>query len=129
MVTRQDIIARLTQLGYEPTENDYEQIDFELQLVCNYVLNYCNITEIPEIIDYRLIDRVCSKYLFNKKDSGQLPGFDYAGAITKIKEGDTTIDYDTNSGGESPESRFDALVRALERGFDKWITPHRRLRW
>ena len=129
MVTREDIITRLTQLGYAPQESDHPQIDFELKLVCDYVLNYCNITEIPEIIDYRLIDRVCAKYLFNKKQSGTLEGFDYEIAIRKIKEGDTSIDYVVGSSEDTPENRFDSLVKALERGFDKWITPWRRLRW
>lgn len=129
MVTRADIIARLVQLGYTPTAGDNGQIEFELELVCDYVLNYCNITEIPEIIEYRLIDRVCAKFLFNKKNSGTLNGFNYDIAIRKIKEGDTTIDYATGSSDDTPESRFNSLVHALERGFDKWITPHRRLRW
>lgn len=129
MVTREDIIERLAQLGYTAVEADYAQIDFELKQVCDYVLNYCNISEIPEIIDYRLIDRVCAKFLFNKKNSGTLTGFDYEVAIRKIKEGDTTVDYATGSNDISVESRFDKLVNALERGFDKWITPHRRLRW
>lgn len=129
MVTREDIIERLAQLGYTAVEADYAQIDFELKQVCDYVLNYCNISEIPEIIDYRLIDRVCAKFLFNKKNSGTLTGFNYEVAIRKIKEGDTTVDYATGSSDVSVESRFDKLVNALERGFDKWITPHRRLRW
>lgn len=129
MVTRQDIIERLAQLGYTAVEADYAQIDFELKQVCDYVLNYCNISEIPEIIDYRLIDRVCAKFLFNKKNSGTLTGFNYEVAIRKIKEGDTTVDYATGSSDVSVESRFDKLVNALERGFDKWLVPFRKIHW
>lgn len=129
MVTREDIIERLAQLGYTAVEADYAQIDFELKQVCDYVLNYCNISEIPEIIDYRLIDRVCAKFLFNKKNSGTLTGFNYEVAIRKIKEGDTTVDYATGSSDVSVESRFDKLVNALERGFDKWLVPFRKIHW
>lgn len=129
MVTREDIIERLGQLGYTAVEADYAQIDFELKQVCDYVLNYCNISEIPEIIDYRLIDRVCAKFLFNKKNSGTLTGFNYEVAIRKIKEGDTTVDYATGSSDVSVESRFDKLVNALERGFDKWLVPFRKIHW
>lgn len=129
MVTREDIIERLAQLGYTAVEADYAQIDFELKQVCDYVLNYCNISEIPEIIDYRLIDRVCAKFLFNKKNSGTLTGFNYEIAIRKIKEGDTTVDYATGSSDVSVESRFDKLVNALERGFDKWLVPFRKIHW
>ena len=127
MVTREDIVNRLTQLGYKPDETEYEQVDFELKKMCNYVLNYCNIDTIPEIIEPRLIDRVCSEYLFYKKNSGQLEGFDYDFVIKSIKEGDTSITYAEEDG--TPESRFNSFVKQLERGFDKWITRHRRLKW
>ena len=127
MVKREDIVKRLTQLGYIPEEYDYEQIDFELKKMSNYVLNYCNIDTIPEIVEPRLIDRVCSEYLFYKKNSGQLEGFDYDFVIKSIKEGDTSITYAEEDG--TVESRFNSFVKQLERGFDKWITRHRRLKW
>ncbi len=127
MVKREDIVKRLKQLGYEPTEADYEQVDFELNKMSNYVLNYCNIDTIPEIVEPRLIDRVCSEYLFYKKNSGQLEGFDYDFVIKSIKEGDTSITYAEEDG--TVESRFNSFVKQLERGFDKWITRHRRLKW
>lgn len=129
MITRENIIDRLTQLGYGATETDYDQIDFELTKIINYTLNHCNITEIPEVIELRLIDRVCSDFLFYKKNSGSLEGFNYDAVIKQIKEGDTTIQYAVGQGEDTPENRFDNFVRQLERGYDKWITPHRKLRW
>ena len=130
MVVLEDVINRLKQLGY--AYNSYEdetQLQFELNLTINYVKNYCNITTIPEILDYRIIDKVCSCFLFNKKNSGSLKGFNYDNVIKSIKEGDTTLTYAVGQGEDTPENRFDAFVKSLERGFDKWITPHRRLRW
>lgn len=129
MVVRDDVVKRLKQLGYAATENDYEQIDFELEKTINYVMNYCNITDIPEILDHRINDRVCAYFLYNKKNSGSLEGFNYETVIKSIKEGDTTVTYAVGQGEDTPENRFDAFVKQLERGFDKWITPHRRLRW
>lgn len=129
MVTRENIIDRLTQFGYKTEEGDYPIIDFELNKTLNYVKNYCNITDIPDILDYRIIDRVCSYILFNLKNSEQLSGFNYDAVIKQIKEGDTTIQYATGQGEDTPENRFDSFVKQLERGFDKWITPYRRLRW
>ena len=135
MVTIEQIAKRLEDLGYcnawAITENhpDYAYIEFELNKTLNYAKNYCNITEIPEIVEPRIIDRVCSEFLFNKKNSGLLLGFNYDTVIKRIKEGDTTIDYAVGSGEDTPENRFDSLVKHLERGFDKWLTPHRRLRW
>lgn len=129
MVTTDKVISRLAQLGYTVESSDNAHIEFELNKTLNYVLNYCNITEIPEILDYRIIDRVCSDFLYYKKNSGSLHGFDYDAVIKQIKEGDTTIQYAVGQGEDTAENRFDAFVKQLERGFDKWITPHRRLRW
>ena len=129
MVEVSNVVVRLKQLGYVANESDYEQIEFELAKVINYVKNYCNITSIPDILDYRIIDRVCSDFLYYKKNSGSLNGFNYDTVIKSIKEGDTTLTYAVGQGEDTPENRFDAFVKQLERGFDKWITPHRRLRW
>lgn len=129
MVVMEDVIDRLKQLGYTATEEDSAQIDFELTKTINYIMNYCNITVIPDILDQRIIDRACAYFLFNKKNSGSLDGFNYDTVIKSIKEGDTTITYAVGQGEDTPENRFDAFVKQLERGFDKWITPYRRLRW
>lgn len=129
MVTREAVVKRLKQLGYTATTDDWEQIEFELLTVLNYVKNYCNITDIPEILDPRIIDRVCGYFLYYKKNSGSLEGFNYDTVIKSIKEGDTTLTYAVGQGEDTPENRFDAFVKTLERGFDKWLTPHRRLRW
>lgn len=129
MVTKEQVIGRLKQLGYTATEADYGQIEFEMNKTINYVLNYCNITTIPNILDYRITDKICSDFLYYKKNSSQLEGFNYDAVIKEIKEGDTTIKYANGQGEDTPENRFDSFVKQLERGFDKWITPHRRLRW
>lgn len=129
MVVREDIINRLTQLGYVYSDGDNDHIDFELNKILNYVMNYCNTNTIPEIVNPRIIDRVCSEFLYYKKNSGSLEGFNYDAVIKSIKEGDTTVTYAVGQGEDTPENRFDAFVKSLERGFDKWITPYRRLRW
>lgn len=129
MATRGDVINRLTQLGYTVTVEDSNQIDFELDKIVNYTLNYCNVQEVPKIVELRLIDRVCSDFLYYKKNSGSLKGFNYDAVIKQIKEGDTSITYAVGQGEDTPENRFDAFVKQLERGYDKWLTPHRRLRW
>lgn len=128
-VVRADVIDRLSQLGYTAVEADGSHIDFELEKITNYTLNHCNITTVPAIVESRLIDRVCGEFLYYKKNSGELEGFNYDAVIKQIKEGDTSITYAVGQGEDTPENRFDAFVKQLERGYDKWITPHRRLRW
>lgn len=128
-ISVKDVSDRLTQLGYVPYEEDEDHISFELSKTINYVKNYCNITEIPSILNLRIIDRVCADFLYYKKNSGSLEGFNYDAVIKSIKEGDTQIQYAVGQGEDTPENRFDAFVKQLERGFDKWISPWRRLRW
>lgn len=128
-ITIDQIKCRLRQLGYAVTLEDCGLVEYELDKIVNYTLNYCNIRSIPEVLNPRIIDRVCSEILFFKKNSGQLDGFNYDLVIKEIKEGDTTLKYAVGDGGDTPESRFDSMIKAMERGFDKWITPHRCVRW
>lgn len=128
-ITYEDVCNRLAQLGYPATLDDEDFIEYETEKIVNYALNYCNITSIPDQLNYRIIDRICSEFLSIKKESGNLVNFDYDAVVKEIKEGDTTVKYALSEGGATPESRFDAMVKAMERGFDKWLTPHRRLRW
>ena len=129
MVTHEQVIERLGQLGYTYQESDIDAVNFELQKTQNYVVNNFTRGTIPEILDPRIIDKVCADFLFYKKNSGSLEGFNYDAVIKQIKEGDTTIQYAVGQGEDTPENRFDSFVRQLERGFDKWCTPHRRLVW
>lgn len=129
VVVRNDIINRLNHFGITVNETDNDQIDFELQKIINYTLNYCHIDAIPEIIEPRLIDRVCADYLNYKKNTGTLDDFNYDTVIKQIKEGDTTIQFANGQGEDTPENRFDSFVKSLERGYDKWITGFRRLQW
>ena len=124
-----EVSARLKHFGYEVTSADTEHLSFELNKTCDYVLNYCNITNIPSILNRRIIDKICCEFLFYKKNSGQLEGFNYDTVIKEIKEGDTTLKYSTGSEGDTPESRFDKFINKLDRGFDKWLVPWRKLRW
>jgi hypothetical protein len=130
MVDRTQVINRLKQLGYVANEADNEQIDFELTKILNYVQNnFTRSPKIPDILDPRIIDRVCCEFLFYKKNSGSLEGFNYDAVIKEIKEGDTTVKYAVGQGEDTPENRFDSFVKSLERGFDKWCAPHRSLVW
>lgn len=132
MVTLDKVKDRLAQLGFEVVEKDYKAIEFELNLILDYIVNYCNLTDvnkIPELLDKRIIDRVCAEYLLKQKSAGNLTGFNYEPVIKTIKEGDTQIQFGTENDGDTPENRFDKLCTEMQRGFDKWISPHRKIRW
>lgn len=134
MFSVDDVSLRLQMLGYDfgSDELDATQVNYETDKIITYVMNYCGFatsSEIPDILEKRIIDRICADFLAYKKNSGTLANFNYDTCIKEIKEGDTTLKYVNGQGEDTPESRFDAMTKALERGFDKWLTPHRRLRW
>lgn len=132
MVTVSMVSDRLQHFGYAVGDEDIPIVEFELTLILNYVVNYCNfscVDDIPEILDYRIIDRVISEFLMKQKNAGVLKTFDYDAVVKSIKEGDTQINFGTENDGDTPESRFDKFVEYLQRGFDKWISPWRRIRW
>ena len=92
MVTTKQVVDRLKQFGYEVSAEENTQVDFELNLTLDYVKNYCNIEKIPLILDNRIVDKVCSAYLFNRKNTGKLEGFDYDAVIKQIKDQSDSAD-------------------------------------
>lgn len=129
MVSAEMIKERLVHLGYTATNEDNSRIDFEMGIALDYVHNFCNRQDIPEVLDRAIVNKICASFLFYKKNSGGLEGFDYDAVIKSIREGDTTVTYAVGQGEDTPENRFDTFVKSLERGFDKWLTPHRKIRW
>jgi hypothetical protein len=132
MIQLADVTKRLLDFGYTVSEIHYKHIEFEIELILDYVVNYCNFSSvdmIPPILKNRIIDRICSEYLMKQKNSGNLESFDYSLAVKTIKEGDTQIQFGTENDGDTPESRFDKWVDYMQRGFDKWISLHRRIKW
>lgn len=132
MVTVEQVIDRLAQLGYTTYESQKPTVQFELDLILDYTVNYCNfdsVDEIPSVVEKRLIDRVCAEYLYNQQRAGLLEGFDYDAAVKTIKEGDTQLQFATSSDGDTPESRFVDLCDRLDRGYDKWLTHFRQVKW
>ena len=84
-----------------------------------------NLERLHGFIQYELIEYISDR----KYAIDVLKDFNYDLMIKSIKEGDTQIQYAVGHGEDTPENRFDTFVRQLERGYDKWITPYRRLRW
>lgn len=132
MVTVEQVIDRLAQLGYTVVESQKPTVQFELDLILDYTVNYCNfdsVDEIPTVVEKRLIDRVCAEYLYKKQRAGLLENFNYDTFVKTIKEGDTQLQFGNSSDGDTPESRFIDLVNRLDRGYDKWLTHFRRVKW
>lgn len=96
-------------------------VEFLLATETQHIMNFCNITELPEGLKEGLIETVTgSRYLQIKK--GELLGDD-SDIVTSIKEGDVTVQFN----GESPAKRLDAVIAHLMRERD--LLRYRKLVW
>ena len=122
------VLNRLSSFGYQVTSDDEWLIAFTIQNVKTHIKNSCNTLDIPDGLFYVAVDRVCGEFLYTKKNTGQLEleSLDLDGAITQIKEGDTTVQF--GSGGSDAE-KFDALVTALKTEGAGDEVCYRKLKW
>ena len=114
---------RLSGFGYEFVDADDALIDYVLYKIEQNILNFCNISEVPEELSGEWVDGVCSDFLKMKFSTGGLKNI---GQIVKsISEGDTTISYSSTG---TPEAQLLSCLNAMA------VTPSnlvafRKLRW
>lgn len=125
-----EITKRLADFGYTVLPGDAHAIEFLIDKWSDYVLDFCNITVIPEGAKTKLVDKICGEFLYYKKNSGQLgKNFDFEAPAKIIKEGDTSITMSYGEGGKTPEQRFDNMLASLMQSFDKNLVKYRRMAW
>ena len=126
----ENIVKRLADFGYTASNNDKHTIEFLIDKWSDYVLDFCNLTKLPNGVESKLIDKICGEFLFYKKNSGQLgENFDFEAPAKIIKEGDTSITMSYGEGGKTPEQRFDNMLTTLMNSFDKNLVKYRRVAW
>lgn len=128
LFNKESITERLKSFGYEVTEDDDWMLTFCMEKVTKTIMNYCNVSTIPENLNPTAIDMVCGEFLLIKKQTGQLQlgDLDLDGAVTSIKQGDTSVTFATSN--NSDESKFDALISYLLKGKDDLLC-YRRMYW
>lgn len=120
----------LMWIGYEFVEQDNDLLVFLLDKNIQYALNACNVTEIPEGLEYKIVERVVGEFLQVKKANGQLgSNFNFDAVPKSIKEGDTAVTYAYGEGSLTPEQNFNKLVDFLLNNFERHIKFYRRIRW
>ncbi|WP_315169501.1 hypothetical protein [Metaclostridioides mangenotii] len=124
----EDIKNRLVFFGYTLLDCDSLALDFVIDKVENKIKNECSITEIPNGLYQVEIDRVCGEFLFAKKQSGQLTEYDFDLIEKQIQDGDTTVTYAIEA-CQTPEQRFDKLVKNLMESGKGEFASFRRLKW
>ncbi len=137
MITVDMIKERLLSLGYTAEDNDTFTLNFLQKKEENYVKHFCNITTIPSCLDPVIIDKICSDFLTQKKaiptnaESGNtnLNTATASGAVKKITDGDTTVEFDTSSSSSGAVITFDSMIKELTKSYEDELIRHRRLSW
>ena len=113
------------------TENDLFLQNCALNKVKEYIKNTANIKEIPEGLDYVVIDRAIGEFLAFKKGTGtlEITNIDLDAVFSSIQEGDTRVDLGYGKGTQTLEQRLDGLINYLITYGEKEILGYRRLRW
>jgi len=124
---KSNITERLKSFGYEITEDDDWMLTFCMEKVTKTIMNQCNVSTIPENLIPTAIDMTCGEFLLIKKRTGQLQigGLDLSGVVTSIKQGDTSVSFDS---GMSDEEKIDTLIAYLMNGKDDLLC-YRRMYW
>ena len=127
LFNKESITERLKSFGYEVTEDDDWMLTFCMEKVTKTIMNYCNVSTIPEDLNPTAIDMVCGEFLRIKRQTGQLQigGLDFSGIVTSIKQGDTSVSF---SSGMSDEEKVDTLIAYLVDGKDDLLC-YRRMYW
>ena len=124
------VVARLAMLGYTVTEDDRGSLEYLIPKCELDILANINHRELPDGLFYTLVDMVAGQFLFNKKASGGLTGFDFEAPVKSISEGDISVTFaGASDGASSAESRFDALLDSLMRPRESVLAAYRRLKW
>ena len=117
---------RLTSLGYECVESDDFALDFVIKKVEQYIKHFCNISSVPDCLEYAMIDMVCGDFLMQKKTMGQLTSIQIEGIVKRLTEGDTTIEYNVTT---DREATFNAYLDKMVSGHNADLLAHRKMRW
>ena len=124
---KESITERLKSFGYEVTEDDDWMLTFCMEKVTKTIMIQCNVSTIPENLIPTAIDMTCGEFLLVRKHTGQLQmgDLDLSGVVTSIKQGDTSVSFDS---GMSDEEKVDTLIGYLIGGKGDLLC-YRRMYW
>lgn len=122
------VLKRLESFGVTVTEDDAWLIAFSIRYTHTTICNECNIKEVPEGLFYVAVDMACGEVMNTLKGMCRLKvdGLDLNGAITQIKEGDTSISFDASA---SDEQKLTAFIHHLLHGKRGELVCYRKLYW
>lgn len=125
---RDDVIEYLATLGYEVGENDKVLIEYTEKTVLQYILNFCNLSELPDELYYTALEMIVGNFLNTKWTTGSLDlgDLDLSAPVSSIKEGDTQVSYST--GTTDNATMLKTFIQRVT-NCDEQLVAFRRLRW
>ena len=125
-----DLLKLVDAIGYSIREEDVWLLGFCVQKIDWEIRNACNLSKVPEglykvaqgLIVASFLDNLSTRGVLSK--SGEL-SFD--GAIKRLQEGDTNIEFVTDS-TTSNEQKLKQFIADCDRGREQFIR-YRRLAW
>lgn len=122
------VLNRLSFFGYTVTSSDEWLVAFCIQKVQTHINNTCNTWNLPDGLFFVAVDRVCGEFLYSLKSTGKLTleDLDLDGAVTQIKEGDTTVQFAT---GTSEDEKFTTFVKFLQTEGAGDEVCYRKIKW
>ena len=120
------LMLRLGELGAALPAEDEPLLKKLLKRAVLWILAETGQSELPEELESLAVDMAAGEYLFWRKNTGMLEGFDEAYAVQKMSQGDTSITYAVAGGTISP---LDALIEALRTPNGALMNKWRRMRW
>lgn len=131
MAIYEDVLARLSSLGYTAVGKQMSEIICAINRSEEKIKANINCAEIPEGLHHVWVDMAAGMFLSDKKSAGQLgEGLDFAAPAKKITEGDVSIEFaGKTDGSTTPEARFDKLLNSLINPPAYLFTRFRRLVW
>lgn len=124
MITSKQVANKLKLLGYNISDGENEILEILIDEVKDYILNYCNIKEVPTELNSCWVSLVCQKYLQNKLALGDMEGVEN-GNISSISEGETNISYDNSN---SSVARMQKLIDKLGK-VENQLIGFRKVKW
>lgn len=122
------VYKRLESFGYIITESDDWIISFAIQKVENNIKNSCNVTSIPDGLKHIAVDMICGEFLFAKKQTGKLDGFNLETAVKQVQTGDTSVTFAVEA-SRTPEQRLDTLLSYLMNNGKDGFACYRKIKW
>lgn len=125
----EQVVSLLAWLGYIVKDADKPLINFLLTKTVEYVKATCNISEIPEGLTYKIVERVVGEFLTELRGTNRLEGINFEAIPKVIREGDTQITFAYGEGSYTPEQLFNKLVDFLTNNFERNLSLYRCVRW